>query len=90
MYVVVPVTSPMPWSMLMLAALVTDQFSVDDSSCVITVGSAVKVSIAGRLCTITVKLAVLDPKVLVAVSVYTVVTSGETSAELFSPTLSTP
>ena len=65
----VPVTLPMPWSMLRLVAPLTDQERMVLCPGIILAGLAVKLAIVGRLPdTVTVVVAVVLPPALLAVN----------------------
>ena len=83
-------TVPTPWSMLAESASVVVQLNVDDVPSVIVARLAVKESITGILFTVTVAVAVLSPLILVAVSVYVVVTEGVTVVEPSTATVPSP
>ena len=57
----VPVTVPIPWLMLSVVAPLTAQLSVVDWPVVTLAGAATKLVIFGRLPTVTLTEAVVDP-----------------------------
>ena len=82
-------TEPIPWSMLTVFALVDVQVSVDEPPAVITSGDA-DIFTMGSWVTVTVTLAVLVPYALIAVMVYVVVRSGDTTVVPLAATVPIP